>query len=539
MPDPIFVMGLDFGTDSVRSLIIDATTGDTVGKGVDKYQRWSEGRDCNASENRFRQHPRDYLESLDRAARKALDEAGPGSGKFLKAVCVDSTGSTPCPVDAHGRPLSLLPEFAENPAAMFYLWKDHTASIEAGEFNEAANAWPGEDYLRFQGIYSSEWFWAKILKGIRDEPVLRQRAWNWIEECEWITAELAGSGPDFARSPAAAGHKALWHSAFGGLPSREFLVSIDPYFGLIHDRYTAPVNQDRCVGFLRQFWRDKWGTGNDVKICGSTYDSHAGGIGCGLRPGRLAKVIGTSAVDLLVVRPGDVVSGETKHLFGMAENSGVPGFTGIEAGQAAFGDVFRWFERLLAWPLRSLGMDAPDGKILALLNSACMDRPLPTVTAVDWFNGRRYPYDNDVVKAAIMNLDLGADAVSVYQALVIAVAFGAKRMLDGFLSSGIVVNDVVCAGGVAVKSPFVMQTLADVLDREVDVSGEEEASAKGVAMFAAVVAGKYGDIFSAQAALCKGPVKRYHPNTALRAQYKILFGRYRQLGDFMEGLSKR
>ncbi len=211
-------------------------------------------------------------------------------------------------------------------------------------------------------------------------------------------------------------------------------------------------------------------------------------------------------------------------------------YIGIEAGQAAFGDVFRWFENILRWPMSVLGVDAPNGKILTLLNNACMDKPLPSVFAVDWFNGRRYPYDNDEVKAGLVNLDLGVDAPSLYQALVIAVVFGAKRMFDGFIESGIDIDEVICAGGVAVKSPYVMQTLANVFDRDVGVSDEDEACAKGAAMYAAVGSGAQKDIFAAQAALGKGISRKYIPNGELRQHYDKLFAGYMKTGDFVEKL---
>lgn len=535
MPDSSLVLGLDFGTDSVRALLVDAADGLVAGRGVSRYRRWAEGRYCLPADSMFRQHPRDYLESMDEAVGLALADAGDFAGRRLRAVCVDATGSSPCPVDRDGIPLAMHDEFADNPAAMFYLWKDHTAREEAAEFNRRAAEWPGEDYLRYQGIYSSEWFWAKILRGVRDEPRLLKAAWNWAEECEWITAALAGSGPAFARAATPAGHKALWHSAFGGLPARDFLASVHPYFGLIRDRYTRPETPDRRVGTLADPWRSAWGCGGDVAVCGSLFDAHAGGVGCGVRPGVLVKVIGTSAVDLLVARAEDIAQGDTKHLFGMAENSISPGYVGIEAGQAAFGDVFRWFERLLEWPARAAGETPEPGRILARLGEACLERPLPSATALDWFNGRRYPWDNDLVKAAVAGLNLGTEAPEIYQALVVAVAFGARRMLDGFVSRGIAVDEVICAGGVARKSPYVMQVLADALELEVGVSAEEEACAKGAAMYAAVAAGAQPDIFAAQSAMGSGLARRHAPNASLRDDYRRLFARYLELGEFMEG----
>lgn len=536
MPEPTLVMGMDFGSDSARATLVDARSGAVAGTGVAAYRRWADGLYCDPGENRFRQHPLDYLESLEEASCRALAEAGRGAGRLLGGVCVDATGSTPGPVDGRGRPLALSPEFADNPDAMFRLWKDHTAGAEAVEFNARAAAWPGADYLRYQGIYSSEWFWAKILHAVRRDASVRAAAWNWIEECEWITAELCGAGADFARSACAAGHKALWHSAFGGLPARAFLASMDDCLGVVYDRYAAPVPSDRRVGVLSGKWADKWGAGNAVPVAGGLLDAHAGAIGCGVRPGVLVKIIGTSAVDMLVARAEDVAAVDTKRLFGMAEDSILPGMIGIEAGQAAFGDVFRWLERLMSW--RGGGdVSRADGAVLAMLNDACVGRPPPRVVALDWFNGRRYPANNEEVKACIANLDLGADAPALYQALAVAVCFGAKRMLDGFLGAGIPVGKVVCAGGVARKSSYIMQVMADVLEMDVVISASREACAKGAAMLAACAAGLQPSIEAAQDALGDGTLAAFSPDVRHREAYARLYEEYLAAGRFAEELA--
>lgn len=536
MPDTSLVMGVDFGSDSVRILLIDAADGSVAGKGVAGYRRWADGLYCSAPDKRFRQHPLDYLEGLEQASHKALAEAGPGAGKRLRGVCVDATGSTPGPVDALGRPLALSPEFADNPNAMFILWKDHTAGAEAEEFNRRAADWKAEDFLRYQGLYSSEWFWAKILKTVRDDPAVRAAAHNWIEEGEWITAILCDSGPDFVRSACTAGHKALWHSAFGGLPARRFLSGMNDYLGLVYDRYTAPLPSDRAAGLLCREWAERWGAGDDVVVASGLIDAHAGAVECGVRPGVLVKVVGTSGSDMLVARAEDITPGDTKHLFGMAENSIVPGLIGIEAGQAAFGDVFRWLEGVMAWR-GSAGAPA-DGSILAMLSDACVGRPPPRVAALDWFNGRRYPYVNDGVKSMIMNLDLSVDAPTLYQSLATAVAFGARRMVDGYIAGGIAVDEVICAGGVARKSPYIMQVLADVLERRISISASEEACAKGSALFAARAAGLYPTLESAQQALSDGMLTSYTPMEEYRDEYRRLFAEYIAAGEFMEARSR-
>lgn len=532
MPGSGLVMGVDFGTDSARVILVDARSGAVVGKGVSNFRRWADKLYCDAATSRFRQHPLDYLESLEAAARLAFAEAGKGSGRLLRGVCVDATGSSPAPVDGNGRPLALSPEFSDNPNAMFFLWKDHTATAEAAEFNARAAAWRGENYLRYQGLYSSEWFWAKMLKTVREDRPVREAAWNWIEECEWLTAELCGAGARFARSACAAGHKALWHTSFGGLPSREFLTGLDDYLGLIHDRYTAPVASDSPAGTLCERWREKWGADERVVVCGGIIDAHAGAIGCGIRPGMLVKIIGTSAVDMLVEREDNILPGDTMHLFGMAQNSIVPGYVGIEAGQAAFGDVFRWLENILCW--RGGEGEKADGNVLAALNDACVRRPPPKLVALDWFNGRRYPNGDDGLKAGMVNLTLGVDAPELYQALVVGVTFGTKRMLDGYLASGISVKEIICAGGVARKSSYAMQVMADILERDVSISASDEACAKGAAMFAARAAGLHPSLAAAQEALGDGIVRKYQAGSAYRDEYAKLYAEYLALGRFVE-----
>ncbi len=532
--EPAFVIGIDFGTDSARAVLIDARTGEVAGKGLSQYRRWTDKLFCSPADKIFRQHPSDYLESLDEAVMLALSSAGPATGRYLKSICVDSTGSSPAPVDALGRPLALDPEFKDDPAAMFYLWKDHSSSVEAQEFNSAAAAWKGEDYLRFQGIYSCEWFWAKILNGIRRNRRFRDIAWNWIEECEWITAELCGAGPRFARSATAAGHKALWHSAFGGLPSRDFLSSIDPYLGLVYDRYTPPLTPNQAVGVLNPYWRSRWNVADSVKVCGSLFDAHAGAVGCGIKPGTMIKVVGTSAVDMMVAKSESLVIKDAKRLFGMAENSIIPGFLGIEAGQAAFGDVFMWLENIVLWPERRQEANAGADSILARLNRECLDRPLPKSLALDWFNGRRYPDDNDRVKAAIFNLDLGVDLPDLFQSLVAGVVFGAKRMFDSYLASGIGIDEIICAGGIAGKSPYIMQVMADVFGKNVGVSASEEACAVGSAMYAACGSGLFESIFAAQKIFGEGRIRKYSPNPNKTPVYRELYRKYLLAGEFVE-----
>ncbi len=522
---------------------MNARTGGMEGEAIAEYPRWKDKLYCHPEANEFRQHPRDYLEALDAVVRDALSSAGSSSVRHVKSICLDSTGSTPGPVDEKGRALALLPEFEDDLNAMFFLWKDHASTKEAQEINEAASRWEGPDYLRFQGYYSSEWFWAKILHAARLSEKVMHSARTWIELCEWLPGILRGtdSATNMYRSACAAGHKALWHRSFGGLPPRRFFESIDPYLAVIHDSYaTPPRTPDVPIGTLCTEWAEKWNLSSDVVIAGSQFDAHAGAVGAGIRPGVLVKVMGTSSVDLAVEDAEKLSTTGTKEYFGQAEDSILPGYVGIEAGQAAFGDVFAWLKGILLWAERASGQktqtESLENGLLPMLEEKCVSQPFtpPVAISLDWFNGRRYPFTGSQLKSAIVGLDLSTDVIDIYRSLVAGAAFGARRILNGFLDSGIVVDAITALGGVARKSPFIMQTMADVLNRRIAVLDTDQVCAKGCAMYAAVAARVLPNITVAQEVFASKAQKEYQPNANASGVYSELYRRYLSLGAFVE-----
>ncbi|MEX2370952.1 MAG: FGGY family carbohydrate kinase, partial [Bacteroidales bacterium] len=293
-----YTIGVDYGTDSVRALIVDTATGEEKGTAVYYYQRWKEGKYCDAAKNRFRQHPADYLEGLEQTIVNALKDAGDDVRKNVVAISVDTTGSTPVAVNREGVPLSLTPEFVENPNAMFVLWKDHTALKEAEEINTLAKSWGGEDFTRYEGgIYSSEWFWAKILHVLRSDEQVRKAAFSWVEHCDWIPALLVGDTDPLKmkRSRCAAGHKAMWHENFNGLPAEEFLVKLDPLLGGLKARlFEETVSCEVKVGNLSEEWATRLGLSENVAIGAGAFDAHLGAVGGQIEPYYLSKVMGTS-----------------------------------------------------------------------------------------------------------------------------------------------------------------------------------------------------------------------------------------------------
>ena len=545
------VIGIDFGTDSVRSLIVDAHTGEEVATFVHPFTRWKEGRYCNPSENRFRQHPIDHIEGIEIAVTESLKRAPKGVAGCIRGISVDTTGSTPAPVDRDGAVLGLLPEFADNPNAQFVMWKDHTAVGEAGEINDLAHTWGKTDFTRFVGgIYSSEWFWAKMLHILRRDERVRKAAFSWVEHCDWVTALLTGDlNPlTMKRSRCAAGHKAMWHASFGGLPSQEFLSRLDPLLdGILSRLYTETYTSDVQAGALCADWAKRFGLPEGIPVGVGAFDAHMGAVGGMIRPYALSKVIGTSTCDMLVAPLKDMGDKLVRGICGQVDGSIIPGMLGMEAGQSGFGDIYAWFRDVLAWPLRT--MLAGDGAHDAPVIEKAVDRIIPElsdaaaalpvdergVVALDWMNGRRTPDANQLLKGAISGLSLGSSAPAIFRALVEATAFGSRKIVERFESEGIPIREVIALGGVAKKSPFVMQTLADVLNRPINVARSEQTCALGAAMFAATVGGIYGDVEEAITGMGSGFEHEYKPDAGRAGQYNTLYEKYSRLGAFVEG----
>jgi len=548
------VAGVDYGTDSVRSIIVDAENGQEISSAVLYYKRWSDGKYCDPEKNMFRQHPLDYIEGLEATIKQALGKAPAGTASKIRGITIDTTGSTPVAVDRNGTPLSLTPGFEENPNAMFVLWKDHTAVKEAAEINETARTWGGVDFTKFEGgVYSSEWFWAKILHVLREDEVVRKAAFSWVEHCDWIPALLTGNQEPLTckRSRCAAGHKAMWHESFDGLPSEEFLVTLDPLLkGLRAQLFRETYTCDVKAGNLTAEWAKRLGLEQNVVVGVGAFDAHLGAIGGEIKPYILSKVIGTSTCDMLVAPMEEMGDKLVRGICGQVDGSIIPGMLGMEAGQSAFGDIYAWFKNLLMWPVENVlqNSNTINDKTKAELLNEIADKLIPELSkqaekisidesgavALDWMNGRRTPDANQLLKGAITGLNLGSDAAKIFRALVEATAFGAKKIVDRFISEGVDIRGVIALGGVPKKSPFIMQVLSDVLNKPIKVARSEQAVALGSAMAAATVAGIYPNIEAAQDAMGNGFETEYVPVPESARKYEQLYRTYSKLGEFIE-----
>ncbi len=549
-----YVIGVDYGTDTVRSVVIGTHSGETVGNSVFEYPRWKKGLYCDPSANQFRQHPMDYLEGLEQSVRGALAGLGKDIAMNVEGITIDTTGSTPVAVDRSGTPLALNPRFNEDPDAMFILWKDHTAVKEAAEINELAKTWGGEDFTRYEGgVYSSEWFWSKILHVLRGNKKVRENTWSWVEHCDWMPAILTGNTDPLRikRSRCAAGHKAMWHESFNGLPDQKFLTLLDPLLAGLRERlYTETFTCDVPAGRLTKDWAEKLGLRPGIIVGVGAFDAHLGAVGGEIKPYNLVKVMGTSTCDMLVATPEEIGDRLVGGICGQVDGSIVPGLTGLEAGQSAFGDVYAWFASLLMWPVANIipGLAWLDTtikekiqaetaeKIITELsrNAAALNDQDTALVALDWLNGRRTPYANQALKGAITGLSLGSDAPRVFRSLVEATAFGSRMINERFISEGMRIDRVLAVGGVAKKNPFVMQIVADVLNKPVSVAASDQTCALGSAMAASVAAGTHRDFPSAQKAMGAGFETDYHPDPERAGKYEKMFSVYRKLGTFTE-----
>jgi L-ribulokinase len=508
-----FVIGIDYGTDSVRSIIVNAHTGEEIAASVYHYPRWRDGLYCLPDANQFRQHPLDYIEGLEQSVTVCLRQAGESVRKGIMGISIDTTGSTPIAVDQSGKPLSLLTGFENNPNAMFVLWKDHTATKEAAAINKQAEKFD-KNYLQFVGgIYSSEWFWAKLLHILKIDESVRNACYSWVEHCDWIPYLLTG-GTDvkkLKRGVCSAGHKALWAAEFGGLPPDDFFSALDPLLkGFTSKLFTKTFTSDHEAGNLSPEWATRLGLSTNVLVGIGAFDCHMGAVGGQIEPYHLSKVMGTSTCDMMVIPRNEMNNILVKGICGQVDGSIIPGMIGLEAGQSAFGDTYAWFKNLLAWPTNNLlkGSSLITPEIAHQLQNEISDKMISSLSleasklpsreedelAIDWLNGRRTPDANQLLKGSMIGLNLASDAPRLFKTWVEATCFGAKAIVDRFTDEGIPVKGLIGLGGVARKSPYIMQTMANVMNRPLRIHKSEQTCALGAAMFAATMAGIYPTI---------------------------------------------
>jgi L-ribulokinase len=531
-----YAIGLDYGTNSVRALIVNVANGREVATAVWNYSQGTQGVILARDPNLARQHPADYVQGAEVTIRKALTEARKAVRGFSAAevigIGVDTTGSTPLPVDAEGRPLALSKKFAKNPAAMAWLWKDHTGIAEAGEITALARELRPQYLAKCGGTYSSEWFFSKILHCLRTSPEVFDAAYTWVECADWIPAMLTGTEhPDrLVVGVCAAGHKAMYNDNWGGYPDAEFLSRLDPKMGQLRARLRSKAfTIDRPVGGLTVEWSRRTGLPAGIPVAVGAFDAHLGGVGSGIGPGTLVKIIGTSTCDMMVVPVGEKLA-DIPGLCGIVNGSILPGYFGLEAGQSAVGDIFNWFVNYVQ------PHGGKTGSHEALSAAAARLAPGESgLIALDWNNGNRTILVDQRLTGLLIGQTLYTTPAEIYRALVEATAFGALTIINRFEEYGVKVEQVVNCGGIAEKNPLVMQIYADVTGRPIKISRSAQTCALGAAIAGAVVAGRqaggFSNYASAQKAMTGLKPKVFKPNPKAHAVYQELYKLYRQLHD--------
>lgn len=516
------VIGVDFGSDSVRALAVDATSGRPLACTSREYPRWKAGRYCAPAESRFRQHPLDYLECLQTVVPELLREIDRDA---VAGLGIDTTACTMAPADRAGTPLALLPEFAEDPDAMFLLWKDHTATAAARRITETARRSPC-DYTQFCGnSYSAECYFAKALHLLETNERVRRAAFTFVDQADWLTGLLTGDADPLRMhwNIGSAGHKALWNRRWGGLPPEEFFREASPFLAGIRERaYPAGrvMPAGTPAGRVAPEWAKRLGLPESVMLATGIMDGLSGVIGCGIGPGKAARLLGTSASDLAVT---PLLASPIPGVSSQMDESLLPGMTTIELGQPAFGDLYAWFKRFL-------GFYGEVSWERLYADAALVPPGAGGTVGLDWFNGRRSPEGSQTVRGALAGLSLGTTPPMVFRALIEATALGSRRNFDLLETHGIEVNEIVAAGGIARKSPLVMQICADAVGKPVGIVEAEEISALGAAVCAAVGCGLFPDIPAASAVLAGRCGTVYRPDPDRSKLYDRLYKKYLCLG---------
>ena len=526
-----YTIGLDYGTNSVRALIVNTANGAEVATAVWTYTHGTQGVILSRDPNLARQHPGDYLKGAELTLQQALTAAQKSvrgfSAEQVVGIGVDTTGSTPLPVDANGQPLAFQKKFASHPAAMAWLWKDHTGVAEAAEITALARKMRPQFLAKCGGTYSSEWYWSKILHCLRTAPEVFDAAHVWVEFSDFVPAALTGTehSSEFTAGVCAAGHKAMWNAKWGGYPDAQFLSKLDPQLGELRVRLTPRVTTaDKAVGGLTEAWAKRTGLRAGIPVAVGAFDAHLGAVGSGVSAGALVKIIGTSTCDI-AVWPNHKKLADVPGLCGIVDGSVLPGYFGLEAGQSAVGDIFNWFVNYIQ----------PGGKAgthEALTAGAAGLKPGESgLLALDWNNGNRTILVDQRLTGLLLGQTLYTTPAEIYRALIEATAFGALTIINRFEEYGVKIEQVVNCGGIAEKNPVVMQIYADVTGRPMKVSRSAQTCALGAAIAGAVVAGAYKDFGSAQKKMTGLKSHVFRPDAKAHVIYRQLYRLYRKLHD--------
>ncbi|MEC8517928.1 MAG: ribulokinase [Verrucomicrobiota bacterium] len=515
-----YSIGIDYGTSSVRSIVVNCGNGQIIGSSVFEYSHGENGVITDDDPNLSRQHPLDYIDGLKQTVKNAVSDADIDPDLII-GIGVDATASTPIPLNENGDALVFDTYFSDKLSALAWLWKDHTSLKEAEEITNYAQKIRPEYLTACGGVYSSEWFWAKILNCLRNDPEVFNAADSWMELQDWIPFLLTGNR---TAGLCAAGHKGLYSNTWGGFPDDEFLNAIDNRLLKVKNKLPKTAkNIGQEAGKLNFKWAKELLLPEGIPVAIGTIDAHAGAIGTGVKPGVMVKILGTSTCDIAIT-PITKKIPNIPGICGIAYESVLPNYFGIEAGQSAVGDIFNWFVNKIQ----------PGEKLThSELNDQALEIQPGTsgLLSLDWNNGNRSILTDPKLSGLIIGTTLQTTPAEIYRSLVEATAFGARIIIEQLKNYDVKIDRIINCGGIAEKSPLVMQIYADVLNYTMEISSNSQSCALGAAIAAAVVGNKYDNFEEAIDCMTMVDEKKYIPNEGNKKIYDQLFLLYKQLHD--------
>lgn len=534
-----YAIGVDYGTESARAVLVNLTNGDVIASAVKAYpdgviDEELPGLDVKLDKDWALQNPNDYVDVFVETMRQIVHETREEVRvEDIVGIGVDFTSCTVMPVKKDGTPLCNIPSLKRSPHSWVKLWKHHAAQGEANRLNEIAATLPNSFLPRYGGKISSEWLFPKLMQILREAPDIYEEMDRFIEAADWIVWQLTDRE---VRNSCTAGYKAIWHKQ-SGYPERDFFKKLHPRLErVIEEKLTddfLPVGSR--AGYLTEEMAAKTGLSAGTAVAVGNVDAHASAPAAGVvKPGTMLMIMGTSTCNILLGEEEKMVPG----ICGVVEDGVIPGYYGYEAGQSAVGDIFAWFVEH-AVPER-VEREAKDrGQSVHKLleeKASCLTVGESGLLALDWHNGNRSVLVDVDLAGLVLGLTLSTKPEEIYRALIEATAFGQRLIIETFVKHGVPVNDIVACGGLPYKNDLLMQIYADVTGKEIVVCAHEQAPAVGAAMFGAVAAGSsaggYDTIVEAVQHMAKVREQKIQPILTNVARYDVLYREYEKLHDY-------
>lgn len=531
-----YSIGIDYGTQSGRAVLVDVSDGTMIAQAVKEYTHGVMDEflpdGTKLAPDWALEHPQDYLEVLEVTVPAVLKEAGVQKEDVI-GVAIDFTACTMLPIDKEGTPLCFHEELKSNPHAWLKLWKHHAAQAQANKLNKIAEERKEEFLARYGGKISSEWMVPKIMQILDEAPEIYEQTDRFMEATDWVTMMLCG---EEKRNSCTAGYKALWHKQ-KGYPSKEFFKALDPRLeNLVEEKLSTDIYPlGLKAGELTEAAAKLTGLCEGTAVGIANVDAHVAIPAVGItEAGKMLMIIGTSTCDILLGTEEKIVPG----MCGVVEDGVMPGFFGYEAGQSCVGDHFEWLVEQCIPPYAYEEAKKEGKGIHQYLTDQAAKLKVGEsgLLALDWWNGNRSVLVDVDLTGMMLGMTLTTKPHEMYRALIEATAYGKNMIIETFEEAGVPINELYACGGISWKNKMMMQIYADVTNKPIKISASDQTPALGSAMFGAVAAGKenggYASIFDAAKVMGKVKDEVYMPIPENVEAYKKLYAEYKRLHDY-------